>query len=331
MYINTMLSQSSLDKTKSVPSSPENSKKVAILLGCFNGDKYLEEQLLSISNQTHKNWHLYASDDHSSDNTYAILKKFASKYPSHVHLTRHQSTQGVGKNFLSLVLNNEIDADFFALADQDDYWYHDKLERSIECLSKFPKDEPVVYGSRTEIVDKQKNNIGFSTLFKKKPCFKNALVQSIIGGNTMLFNRKARELIQKASKNVNVEAHHDWWIQIVISGCGGHIFYDPRPSLKYRQHEENITGSNRTWSARFLRITKLFHGRFKFLNDINMKSLERSQHLLTPENRRVFNQFATARTASLPGRCLGVWKSEVFRQTSLGNLGLFVATLLGKI
>ncbi len=326
-----MLSQSSLDKNSPVLSCSKNSKKVAILLGCFNGDKYLEEQLLSISNQTHKNWSLYASDDNSSDRTYAILQGFASKHPSRVHLIRQPSTQGVSKNFLSLVLNNKIDADFFAFADQDDYWYHDKLERSIECLLKFPETEPVVYGSRTEIVDKQKNNIGFSTLFTKKPCFKNALVQSIIGGNTMLFNRKAREIIQKASSNVNVEGHHDWWIQIVIAGCGGHIFYDPKPSLKYRQHEENITGSNLNWSARFLRIAKLFHGRFKFLNDINTKFLQESQYLLTSENRVVFNQFVRARTAALPGRCLGVWKSGVFRQTFMGNLGLFVATLLGKI
>ncbi len=325
-----MFSQASLDKNRSVAPGTKD-KKVAILLACFNGEKYLEEQLLSISSQTYKNWYLYASDDNSSDNTYAILEKFAAKHPSRVNLTRHSSTQGVSKNFLSLVLNNEIDADFFAFADQDDYWYHDKLERSIECLSKFSEEKPVVYGSRTEIVDKQKNNIGFSTLFKKKPCFKNALVQSIIGGNTMLFNKKARQVIQKASENVNVEGHHDWWIQIVISGCGGHIFYDPRANLKYRQHEENITGTNLTWSGRFLRIVKLFHGKFKFLNDINIKFLQKSQYLLTPENKMIFNQFASARTASLPKRCLGVWKSGVFRQTFMGNLGLSVATFLGKI
>ena len=326
-----MLSRPSLEKNKPIDPNTKNSKKVVIFLACFNGEKYLEEQLLSISNQTYKNWCLYASDDNSTDNTYTILEKFAAKHPSRVHLTRHQTTQGVSKNFLSLVLKDKIDGDFFAFADQDDYWYHDKLKRSVECLSKFSEEKPVVYGSRTEIVDKQKNNIGFSTLFKKKPCFKNALVQSIIGGNTMLFNQKARELIQKASKNVNVEGHHDWWIQIVISGSGGHILYDPHPTLKYRQHEENITGTNLTWSGRFLRIVKLFHGRFKLLNDINIKFLQKSQHLLTPENRMIFDQFVTARTAPLTKRCLGIWKSGVFRQTFMGNLGLSVATILRKI
>ena len=43
--------------------------KVAILLCCYNGEKYLEGQLDSIIRQTHKNWCLYASDDNSIDST----------------------------------------------------------------------------------------------------------------------------------------------------------------------------------------------------------------------------------------------------------------------
>jgi hypothetical protein len=52
-----------------------------------------------------------------------------------------------------------------------------------------------VYCSRTILVDVNGNQIGCSPLFTKKPSFANALVQSIAGGNTMVFNKKARDLI----------------------------------------------------------------------------------------------------------------------------------------
>jgi glycosyltransferase involved in cell wall biosynthesis len=44
-------------------------EKVDILLATYNGEKYLEEQLKSIVNQTHTNWNLIIRDDGSTDNT----------------------------------------------------------------------------------------------------------------------------------------------------------------------------------------------------------------------------------------------------------------------
>jgi len=47
-----------------------------------------------------------------------------------------------------------------------------------------------------------------SPLLSKAPA--NALVQSITGGNTMVFNNAARALLREAGDAVSVFTH-DWW------------------------------------------------------------------------------------------------------------------------
>ena len=42
---------------------------VDIILPNYNKDKFLEEAINSVINQTYKNWHLYIVDDHSSDDS----------------------------------------------------------------------------------------------------------------------------------------------------------------------------------------------------------------------------------------------------------------------
>lgn len=57
-----------------------NSKSVAILMGVYNGSKYIAAQLESLSAQTHDNWRLIVSDDGSSDATLQIVKNYQSKW-----------------------------------------------------------------------------------------------------------------------------------------------------------------------------------------------------------------------------------------------------------
>ncbi len=52
-------------------------RKIAILLGVYNGEKYIEEQLISIESQTFNNFTIYIRDDDSQDNTLAIITEFA--------------------------------------------------------------------------------------------------------------------------------------------------------------------------------------------------------------------------------------------------------------
>lgn len=239
---------------------------VAILLCIYQGKNYLEEQLESIGKQTHKNWKLYVSEDGDCEESRRIIEKFSNKFEAGRIRIVKGPQEGFAKNFLSLTCDPTIEAEFFAFSDQDDIWHINKLQTAIRLLNRTNNEIPALYCSRTVIVDRVNKEIGLSPLFSKAPSFANALVQNIGGGNTMLFNKKARGIALQVGKDVPVVAH-DWWMYLLVSGCEGNVIYDPNPSLRYRQHESNIVGCNIGWAARFYRIYLLLRGRFKEYND----------------------------------------------------------------
>lgn len=302
---------------------------VAILLSTFNGESYLAEQLESIAAQSHQDWVIVASDDGSEDSTLAILEHYRHRFGD----DRLRIVKGPGKgfaaNFLSMATNMSIRTPFFAFCDQDDLWHPDKLERALVWLEQQPLDSAALYCSRTRLVDAAGHPKGFSPLFDKPPSFRNALVQSLAGGNTMVFNRGARDLLAQAGR-VQVISH-DWWVYILTTGHGGHVHYDPQPTIDYRQHGRNLIGSNSGISDRVFRIQRMLLGDFNRWNDVNLSALAPLFRLLTQDNRIVLECFSQARTAYLPLRVQAMIRAGVYRQTLLGNLGLVAATLLRKI
>ena len=306
------------------------SPKVAILLCTYQGQKYLHEQLNSFVAQTHKNWELWVSDDGSKDGTHAILAE-AIKDWSPGKISVHNGPQeGFCANFLSLTCNACIKADFYAYSDQDDIWKSEKLERAVAALSTVPQGVPALYCSRTRVVDADDKHICLSPLFTKTPSFANALMQNIGGGNTMVFNEAARQLLIVAGEKVQVVTH-DWWAYMLVSGCGGQVFYDSKPTVRYRQHGSNLVGMNSSWPARLKRVYQLFQGRFREWNDLNVSALLRVRSKLTTDNQVTLDQFIEARQLPTIPRLKGLKRSGIYRQTIFGSLGLVVAAIFNKI
>jgi len=304
--------------------------KVAVLLCTMQAQHFLAHQLNSIATQTHPSWAIWASDDGSYDHTHAILEYYQSHWGEDRLSIHAGPAVGSTANFLSLTCRADIDADFFAYADQDDIWESDKLERAVAWLNTVPDDVPALYGSRTLLVDSRNQHLGYSPLFNKAPSFRNALVQSIAGGNTMVFNRAARDLLRKAGETVEAITH-DWWAYMLVTGCGGLVHYDPYPTVRYRQHSNNQFGANQSVSAHLTRAKLLLQGRFRGWVDANVCALREVEHLMTTENRRVLDEFVRARQRSLPNRLLGLQRTGVFRQTALGNLGLLAAATINRL
>jgi glycosyltransferase involved in cell wall biosynthesis len=294
-----------------------------------NGAEFLDEQLKSIADQTHTNWILFASDDGSTDKTRYILERFSQGRPQRV-VVRDGPEKGVCVNFLSLAIDPTIDADYYAFSDQDDIWYPDKLCRALNWLTCLPDCVPGLYCGRTELMSADGQPSGLSPLFTRQPAFENALVQNLAGGNTMVFNRTTKTILERVGRPDVVL--HDWWLYQLISAAGGMIHYDPQPMLKYRQHWHNLIGSNQGWHARFIRFRTMLGGRFHNTNAKNIAALNSiPKHLITAQNRTVLMLFAKATTASLPRRLIYLKRSGVYRQTLLGNLGLVIAAIIKRI
>lgn len=304
--------------------------KVAVLLCTMQGQRFLAEQLNSIATQSHPHWEIWASDDGSDDHTHAILEYYQSHWGRDRISIHAGPAEGSTANFLSLSCRADIDADYFAYADQDDVWEADKLERAVNWLETVPRHIPALYGSRTLLVDERNQHIGYSELFTRTPDFRNALVQSVAGGNTMVFNRAARDLLRRAGEDVEAITH-DWWAYMLITGCGGRVHYDPYPTVRYRQHDSNQFGANISIKAQVQRANELLRGRFRNWVDANVRALQRVRHLLTPENRRVLDEFQQARSRHLLARLQGLRRAGVYRQSWRGNMGIVLASLINRL
>ena len=92
-------------------------EKISVIVPIYNVEKYLEECLLSIINQSYKNLEIICVNDGSTDNCAKILEEFAIKDPRIIVLT--QKNQGV-----SVARNNGMRAstgEYIGFVDPDDY------------------------------------------------------------------------------------------------------------------------------------------------------------------------------------------------------------------
>lgn len=309
---------------------PRQALRVAVLACTYQGEAHLAEQLDSMAAQTHTAWKVWVSDDGSTDATLDILQRYRARWGSGQLSILRGPSAGFAANFRSLTCSTEIDADFFAWADQDDIWEPDKLSRALAWLQSVPADVPSLYGTRTLLTDEGNRPIGLSPLFTRPPSFANALVQSIAGGNTMVFNRAARALLMEANSQGNA-LPPDWLAYLVVTGCGGRVHYDPWPSVRYRQHGGNLSGSNISLQGRWRRLRLLLAGQFGEWIDANLESLARVRHRMPEPNQRVLNTFIEARRQPMLRRLRGFRRAGIHRQTVLGNIGLAVATLLNRL
>ena len=106
-----------------------NSPRVSIIMNCFNGEKFLNQSLDSIIQQTYKNWELIFWDVSTSDKSKKILEEYKEKRFKYFNI-------GVKKNLYNSrneaieVSNGEL----IAFLDCDDWWHKEKLEKQIKLF-----------------------------------------------------------------------------------------------------------------------------------------------------------------------------------------------------
>ena len=308
----------------------KSSDLVHILMAVFNGASTLPAQLDSLEAQTHTRWHLLASDDGSHDASHRILRTFCqSKQDQRVDII-DGPRQGAAANFLCLLrhlANSDIAPRWVAFADQDDVWLPDKLERAIATLKTSNPKVPTLYCSRTSVTQHDLSAPRLSPPRPRVPNFRNALVQNIAAGNTIVLNPAAVELALSAALLVNDVVVHDWWMYQLISGSGGRVIHDDVPTLLYRQHAQNQIGANDTARARWRRMIQLFRGDFRMWNATNIAALRATASALHPKHRATLERFARLQTLPLFHRVTHFRRLGLYRQTLGGTLTLWFAVV----
>lgn len=307
----------------------DNKERVAILLCTFNGEAHLSRQLDSILAQEHRKWVIYASDDGSTDRTLSILQDYREKIGGERLVLLQGPRAGYAENFMSMLRNPLVVGDYYAFSDQDDCWDACKLARALAWMRQQFGNTAALYCGRTRLIDDDERPIGYSPLFARRPAFRNALTQSLAGGNTMLLNGAAHALLARTPAGMRVTSH-DWWAYLLVTACGGRVHYDAYPTIGYRQHGANLIGSNAGLWARLGRLKYMLEGNYREWNDINLAGLREFEALMTQENLRLTVLFQLARRAGLLRRLWSLVRAGFYRQTFAGNVGMMLAVALRR-
>lgn len=307
---------------------------VAILMAVYDGSLTLPEQLASFVAQDHTDWQLIASDDGSSDDSRAVLARFAEGGGPHKVHSLDGPGQGAAQNFLFLIRQAAAlcpPDSWLAFSDQDDVWLPNRLSRGLAALSAGPTEQPALYCSRTWITDKQLGGRRLSPPRPQPPGLRNALVQNIAAGNTILLNPAGARLVMAAAAEVVDVVLHDWWIYLLITAAGGRVVHDDEPTLLYRQHTENQIGANDHLRARLKRVGMILTGTWRDWNNINAAALLASKARLAPEGQDLVLRFQAMRESWLLLRLWRLARLGLYRQTRASTLALWFAALLGRV
>jgi len=303
-----------------------NTKKVAILLATYNGEKYLPEFLESLTKQTFGEFQLIVRDDGSSDGTLTLVSGYSEK----LNITIMDGLQrlGAARSFFQLLTDCGDNYDYYFFADQDDYWHANKLERALSKLG-IHNNCSTLYCAGLELVDAHLVHISFRP-HARIVGFNNALVENIATGCTIGLNNKARSLI--IDRVPNIIRMHDWWFYIVISAFG-EVIYDDFFALKYRQHDANVVGAATNIFQEFSRRTKRFFSKSKDgVFCITEQALEfqrcHSKRMSAAQSKLV--QGLIDGKVTLLGRAKLALASNFHRQRKLDTFILRLLFLIGK-
>jgi len=128
------------------PASMKGKPLVSVITIFLNEEKFLQEAIRSVFDQTYDNWELLLVDDGSTDVSTRIALRHVNQYPEKVRYLEHQGHQNRGMSAArNLGIRNAKGA-YVAFLDADDVWLPNILEEQVSILEHHPT-AAMVYGS----------------------------------------------------------------------------------------------------------------------------------------------------------------------------------------
>jgi glycosyltransferase involved in cell wall biosynthesis len=222
--------------------------KISVALCTYNGARFLEEQLRSLSSQTRLPDELIVCDDGSSDETLDIVSSFAERAPFYVSYARNELRLGVTKNFERAI--TQCTGDVIFLCDQDDFWMPEKIST---LMGVFEGDECIgLVFSDAIVTDSQLSPSGYTMWETVKLTPKRQLQMNrgeglgilvrrhVVTGATLAFRASLRQHILP----IPSRSFHDAWAA-AVSAMRSKIVAIKTPLILYRQHDANVIGGIR--------------------------------------------------------------------------------------
>ena len=217
--------------------------KISVVMATYNGEKYLDQQLQSILNQTRKPDEIIVCDDRSTDSTASILERYQQQGLLRYYINPERL--GVIGNFKRGV-SLATEGYYISLSDQDDEWMADKLEKTAALMQQIDDaHEPRMVYSDLLLVDENFNvinpslwnEVGRQERYKHN--LETLLFNQFVNGCATLLNPPLRDLFS-GIPDVKVRFHHDDWFAVAAFAFG-RAESIKEPLIRYRKHDNNVT------------------------------------------------------------------------------------------
>lgn len=257
--------------------------KIAVLMSTYNGHDFLGKQLESLAGQTvAENITVYIRDDGSSDDTFDIIDYW--KKDLNIVLYKGKNT-GPARSFWKLLMNPEIQADYYAFCDQDDVWDTNKIEKGIDRL----KGNVHLYACNCRIIDENSKVLReYRTTRTSNMDIQKLFVSGCTQGCSMIFSDTLCQYIRKLS--ISCVPMHDI-VLMLYAIYKGEIYWDSEPHFGYRVHSNNVVAKNN--KSIFKRIkTTIWNWNNSSKNSMSKVASEMVSNIPTlSENDRLFLKY----------------------------------------
>ncbi|EJQ0210282.1 glycosyltransferase family 2 protein [Escherichia coli] len=212
---------------------------ISVIILSYNGEKYIEETIISVLSQDYKNIAIIIVDDNSKDSTLDILHKY-SNHPS-IKVIFNTENKGIARNLNDTIAL--IDSDYFLLLGHDDLIPPDHLSIMINEF----KDDVVSIHCNSYIIDSEGNKNKLLKIDSIQKTKNNTLnirqelaLDNFISSCGMLHRTKIFKLINGWDEKYR---NYGEWLYYIKSLDYGIIKYTTKTKAFYRRHETNITNT----------------------------------------------------------------------------------------
>lgn len=226
---------------------------IDVLMPTYNGARFLRPMLDSVLGQKKTPIRLYVRDDSSADETLNILDRYAQENDCIEVLSGARLNVVANINAL-MTRSEQIGSAYFALADQDDIWFPDKIARQYALMQSLEQHHgaecPILLYADAHCVDERGTMLAPSFLQQMGipqgwgRDLRQALVMSPALGCTCMGNAALRRMALPLPQGENIFMH-DWWL-LLVACCFGVAHCQPEPLVAYRQHSANVFGIPKT-------------------------------------------------------------------------------------
>lgn len=221
--------------------------QISVVLCCYNGEKYIEEQLDSLREQTRKPDEVLIIDDCSKDCTTDIVEKYIGKYDlKSWRLIKNEKNKGWKENFI--IGMSLASGELIFPCDQDDIWNSKKIEKMAAIMEKDNRILLLAANYTTYYEGEEYRKV--SNLFTKTMKFDETYEKINPGPKALYIYRPGcvmaarKTLVDTAVKYKFPDYPHDallWRTALFLDGL--YLFHFS--AIKFRRHNANASDAVR--------------------------------------------------------------------------------------